>query len=148
VRTLVNLVPERHSSGRRLIHPMALAELFEIARYLTELSACAGYISINFKPSVIAFAAILCAIEELDGEVLALSHKVRMQFLANAKAATKLFPAMDDVEEVREKLAATLSQSTITNNRIPAEKKSGMMSPICVVDGMKVEKKRRRVAVS
>lgn len=147
VRIMVNLIPERHSSGRRLIHPMALEELFEIARYLTELAACAGYISINFKPSVIAFAALLCTIEELDGKVLALSHKVRMQFLANVKAATKLFPAMDEVEAVREKLAATLSQSATACKRIPTENKRGMMSPVCVVHEMTTEKKRRRVPV-
>lgn len=147
VRTMVELFPTSTSLGRHLVNPYALLELFEIARYLTELSACAGFLSINFEPSVIAFASILCAMDELDGDVLAIKYSVRNQFLANVKVATNLFPGMEDVEEVKEKLSIALSQSSTGGRSSPAGKKvlvSGM-SPVCVVDGIKAEKKRRRV---
>lgn len=148
VHSFVKLVPDRTAGGRLLVHPRALVELFEIARFLTELSACAGYLSINFRPSIIAFAAVLCALDELDGEVFALNYNVRLQFLSNVEAAANLVPAMEDVEEVKAKLAVARNQSNTScsyHSTVEKDPVAGNMSPVCVIDGINCEKKRRRV---
>ena len=150
VHSFIKLIPDRTTAGRLLVHPRALVELFEIARFLTELSACAGYISINFRPSVIAFAAVLCALNELDGDVFALNYDVRLKFLSNVKAATNLVPGMDDVDEVKSRLSDARFQSNTCCSCPGALEKvpvSGSMSPVCVIDGIKCEKKRRRVTL-
>jgi hypothetical protein len=65
--------------------------LFEMARYLTELAVCDSAFSMNYQNSEIAYAAILCAMEGLQGKIC-LPYVARTQLINKMNFITKLCP--------------------------------------------------------
>ena len=61
VASLLRLLPA--SWDNQPLHPSVAKSIFEMARYLTELSVCVSTFSFKFKASEISYSAILCAID-------------------------------------------------------------------------------------
>jgi len=97
VTSLLRLLPE--SCDDQPLHTTVASGLFEMARYLTELSVCVSSISFYFKPSEIAFAVILCAIDALQ-ESVPLSFGARTALLDSIAKATTLRPNKKSIRKI------------------------------------------------
>jgi len=75
-------------------HAAVMRNLYDVARYLTELSVCVSTFAFQSKPSVTAYGSILCAIEALRSP---LPSDVRAAFLNNMAESANLYPSADNV---------------------------------------------------
>lgn len=74
--------------------------VYDVARHLVEVSFFEANLNLEYKPSVVAYAAILCAIEALQ-PYLPVPHFARVRLLNNvAEAAANLLPARTEVLQV------------------------------------------------
>jgi hypothetical protein len=73
------------------------SRIFDVAKYLTELSCFNPSFTFHAKPSVVAYASILCAIDCIR-KTMSLPFEVHAQFLKNIAAATKVL--VPDTEQV------------------------------------------------
>mmetsp|Transcript_2159 Transcript_2159/g.3107 ORF Transcript_2159/g.3107 Transcript_2159/m.3107 type:complete len:375 (-) Transcript_2159:139-1263(-) len=93
VAILLSLMPlwtvydDRNSQA----YTTTVSATYEMASYLTELSLCVSAISFPYKPSEIAFASILCAIEAVQHKVQ-IPYAVRLGFLHKVTFATTMTP--------------------------------------------------------
>lgn len=79
----------------------ARVSIYELARYLTELSVCCSSITFNYKASEIAYASILCAIDALEDEMY-IPNEVQIEFKNKVTAATSLTP--NSLKDIRASL--------------------------------------------
>jgi len=94
VASLLRLLPE--SWDGQSLHASVASSIFEMARYLTELSVCVSSFSFQFKSSEISYAAILCAIDALR-ESVPLPYGARIAFLNSVAESTSLTPGTDNI---------------------------------------------------
>jgi Cyclin, N-terminal domain/Cyclin, C-terminal domain len=87
----------------RSVHPTVATLLMDYARYQTEL-AVSEQAFVDVRPSVIALAAVLNAMEGMDTNLLPM--KVQAKFLRNIERYTNL--ATDSVEAIQSKLSLLL----------------------------------------
>lgn len=73
--------------------------IFEMARYLTEVSVCDSSFSFQYKASEIAYAAILCAMDATQHK-LPFPYEARVAFQKKVAAATSLTPKTKGVRNV------------------------------------------------
>jgi hypothetical protein len=78
-----------------------VAAIFEMAKYLAEGTVCESAFTFQYKPSEVAFAALLDAIDALPQDVLALPNAVRAGFLEQVSDATSLSPNTDSIHRAR-----------------------------------------------
>lgn len=97
VVSLLQLIPKWSSSGRTSSYSQTLCAILEKAQYLTEISVCCADLSIHFKPSVVAFAAILCSMTAPG--VHPLPRKAQRAFFKNVKVVASLGPDTMQVHE-------------------------------------------------
>lgn len=110
LRLLPHWTVDEHSAP----HAAVAGSIYDVARYLSELSVCVSDFSFNFKTSTIAYASILCTLEALQ-ETLPLPYDVRVQFLNNISEITGLGPESTEVRQVRDmirELCPSLFQSS------------------------------------
>lgn len=141
--SLLRLLPETFKHPG---HGSVASPIFEMARYLTELSVCVSSFSFQFKSSEIAYAAILCSIDALR-DTVPLPYEVRVAFLNSVAGATSLTPNTASVRracamlmklcpsifERPDDVPASFSRCTsitATSEEIPTE--GGKTSPVCV----------------
>lgn len=147
VSYLLLLLP-RHGAYNHKIHESVVNSLFEMSRYLTELSCCVSTMSFNFKPSIVAYAAILNAMESTDP--VSLPFDVRHAFIKNVamnaslhfdsgevlrarSTLSELCPLMSDGQGdlSEEDIAGGINKSN-SNGSIDAAFLTGKTSPVCV----------------
>lgn len=87
IGSLLRLLPETFK--RLPAHGSVASSIFEMAKYLTELSVCVSSFSFQFTFSEIAYAAILCSIDALRDSV-PFPYEVRMAFLNFIAGVTSL----------------------------------------------------------
>jgi Cyclin, N-terminal domain len=140
----------------------AVGSIFDVARYLAELSVCVSAFSFNCDPSVIAYASILCAMDVCQRTV-PIPHEVRVAFLNNVAEATNLMPEALEIRRVREMLMEICPDMFAGDGEVPAEflygeqevthsnysnqfsqPGDGKTSPVCVVDGSQDSPRTRR----
>jgi len=158
VASLMTLCPKWTIVEHRPACQNVLGGIYEIARYLSELSVCISKFAFYHKSSTIAYSSILCAIEALQRN-LPLPYDVRVAFLNNLAELTGLYPETEEVRQVREMLKE-LCPSIFENDDIPPEflvdrtggysslpiddLGDGKTSPVCVVDGENESPRTRR----
>jgi lipoyl(octanoyl) transferase len=155
VASLMSLCPKWSSADQRPAYQNVLSGIYEVARYLSELSVCVSTFTFNHKASVIAYASILCAVEALQ-RTLPLPFQVRVAFLRNLSDVTGLYPELDEVSLLRDMLRE-LCPSMFENDEIPPEflidrtsmiqlddEDGGKSSPVCVVDNATSHTRRKR----
>ena len=106
VRFIVNLLqlcPHWDLNNDRRSEVMAY--IYDVSRYLSELSVCVPSFAFTYTNSTIAYASICCALETLPNPLL-LAGSVRVDFFYNMSQATGLFPHMEEVLEARRMLKA------------------------------------------
>ncbi|GAX24366.1 cyclin D3, plant [Fistulifera solaris] len=164
VSSILHLCPKWTIGGISIAHSNFIGSIFDVSRYLTELSVCVASFSCTFKTSVIAYASVLCAIEALES-TRPLPYAVRVAFQNNVADATGLTPicpdilhakamvkelcpdmfnkldAFDDMPEVPHEIPDFESPSE------SAQQNGGKTSPICVMDDVN-ESRRKRIRSS
>jgi len=89
VASLLRLLPETWDD--QPLHASVACSIFELARYLAELSVCVSTFSFQFKASVISYSALLCAIDALR-ESVPLPYGARIALLNALAEHTSLTP--------------------------------------------------------
>jgi Cyclin, N-terminal domain/Cyclin, C-terminal domain len=136
-----------------------LSSIFDVARYLTELSVCQSDFAFNYHTSAIAFASVLCAVEALrstspiPGEVLA----VLLENISEATGYTYNDPSLITIKSMLKQLCPTMfeaaDQAEMEHINSSAYKEDagsnmsslgGKNSPVCVVDDSSPTRKRGR----
>lgn len=114
--------------------------VFDIAMYLTELSVCVSTFTFHSKNSVVAYAAILCALEALE-DTLPLPYDARVRFVNRTAEATGMLPETEEVRCVRNLLCElcpsikerdVASLITMGDEVVDDDDDAGKSSPICV----------------
>ena len=103
VAYFLRMLPEWTPYECKHTHEAVASRIFDMAKYLTELSVCVSAIVFRFKSSIIGYAAILSAIDSVS-DSLPLPYDVRVEFLKNISEATGLVPALVDVVQARSML--------------------------------------------
>jgi hypothetical protein len=82
--------------------------IYERARYLTEISVCTSEFCFRFKPSLIAYAAILAAMDILERDPSLSNafppYQVLVDFFHDVFKETSLAPSMHDIGQARSML--------------------------------------------
>jgi Cyclin, N-terminal domain len=145
IATYLRLCPKWQPLCRSYCQASILGSVYDVARYLSELSVCVSQFSFQFKTSVIGFAAIICAIEALQN-TMPLPYTVRLAFLNNIAEVSQLKSTDPDVQSVCKKLK-DLCPHLFEGDDFPLEffadrtlgivapdssQSGGKVSPICV----------------
>jgi lipoyl(octanoyl) transferase len=150
IANFLHLLPVCSINEHCTPHAADAGNIYDVARYLSELSVCVSDFSFGFKTSTIAYASILCALEALQ-ETLPLPYDTRVKFLNDITEVTGIFPESKEVCQVRGMLKE-LCPSLFPGNNIPPaffDRASGLASvpyegvhqgdgnasPVCVADG-------------
>jgi hypothetical protein len=94
VASLLRLLPASWDS--QPIHASVASSIFEMARYLTELSVCESTFSFQFKSSEISYSAILCAMDTLRDSI-PLPYGAKIAFFKIVAKSTSLTPGADKI---------------------------------------------------
>lgn len=157
IATLLSLCPKWQNATEQTSHANVLGGIYDVARYLTELSVCQSDFSFSHKTSVVAYASILCAIEALSSS-MPLPYVVRVRFLNNIAEATgfvsgnadtldaccmlkKLCPNMFEEAENRVEI---YREESLRDVRDISIEQDGKTSPICVIEGPLDNSTRKR----
>ena len=165
VAAYLQLLPKWSIYDGTPVHSNVPQSIFELSRYLAELSVCVSTFTFQFRASTIAYASILAAIDALH-DTVRVSYDVRVELLSNIAAATNLTPQQADVRKCKTmlmELCPTMFEHTapsaeivltrctsITVDTSPTQV-SARTSPVCVLEEMQQELspgKRRRTSES
>jgi len=119
-------------------------EIFEVARYLSELSVCTSSITIERKASIVAFASLLNAMECTNMPFL--HGDIHSAFINVIAYVTQLCPISNEVNELREELKALCPTYFHIQQDIPENNEEARKSPVCV-SGHSGGRKRSRISV-
>lgn len=109
--------------------PTTRHDIGELARFLCELSIC-DYFYVTKKPSSIAVAAIITAVNNIDPSRLSL--KAKTQFLASIRDVAKLEMRSPEVMECRGRLAEMYRQGSYGGLAHEVTPEARVPSPNCV----------------
>jgi hypothetical protein len=148
VAAYLRLCPQWSENGHHQAHTSFMGGIYDIARYLTELSVCVSTFSFTWKTSAIAYASILCGMEALQSS-FPIPYAARVVLQNNIAEATGLLPNDPEILSVRE-LMKDLCPNMFKGIEVPFElmglhgsssklsedppQESGKTSPVCVVD--------------
>jgi Cyclin, N-terminal domain len=118
VSNYLRLFPSYESSSYKSSQTI-VSGIYDVARYLTELSVCVSSFGFSCKASVTAFSAILCAVEALQ-QTYYISPEIQDAFLSNLAMATGLHADMHDVRRAQEMLK-DLCPSMFKDGSLPQE---------------------------
>ena len=157
LRLLPEWTPTKHGSPREDI----VCQIFDVAKYLTELSIFDSDFTFYYEPSKISYAAILCAIEYIEESTKGITSDITVRFLLNIKeVSSNLVPESEDIwhlQTMLKKLAPKMFTNHKWHNPLPrtvsllevdpaksAGASSRSISPI-VMGGNGPKTKRQRV---
>lgn len=157
IATLLCLCPKWHNASHQATHSSVLGGIYDVARYLTELSVCQSDFTFYCKTSVVAYASILFAIGSLRS-TLPLPFAVRVTFLSNIAEATGLDsgdPEVLRVCDMLNKLCPNMFHGDETPSEYRGEAQQladihedpsidGKASPVCVIDEQEDHGARRK----
>lgn len=148
ISTFLSLCPEWEYSLHHAPYASIISGIFDVARYLSELSVCHSDFFCSCKTSVLAFACIIFAIDKLHN-TLPIPYSVRVAFLNNIALATGLVSGNAEVLRVSKMLEAIwpgMSPAEDISHEYQSERASnegdelsvdGKVSPICVIEEQK-----------
>jgi hypothetical protein len=152
IATFLSLCPQWDYSLHHAPHATVIAGIYDVARYLSELSVCQSGFCFTYKNSIVAFASIIFAIDKLH-TTLPLPYSVRVAFLNNIAFATGLVSGSEDVLRVREMMEAVwpgMPSTDETAQEYQIDRASddpsadGKVSPVCVISQQHQESPRKR----
>ena len=145
ISTLLSLCPRWESSIHHVPHESVIGGIFDVARYLSELSVCQSDFSFTCNTSTIAFTSILFAMDALQS-TMPLPYAVRVNFLNSVALATGLISGSADILRVYEMLKSICPDMLATEEIVREEPTNdsftevsedlsadGKSSPVCVM---------------
>jgi Cyclin, N-terminal domain len=131
-------VSQDDCGSKRTSHASVVAAIYDVSRYLTELSECVSYFAFRSKPSTVAYASILCAMEALRA-TSPMPDPARVDFLSNMAHASGYSAEDELILEVCFKLKEVCPSMFLQGdqNNDPAqgqENYHGKVSPVSVFD--------------
>lgn len=100
IYSYLHLLPEWTAMEFESPREDVVCQIFDVAKYLTELSIFVSEFSFDYSPSKIAYAAILCAIECVESSN-PVPHDIKVRFLFNLREASgELTPESEDVRRL------------------------------------------------
>ncbi len=116
VSYFLRLLPEWDPRDFECTRENLVCQIFDIAKYLTELSLFCSKFTFDYKPSMVAFGAIICAIDSMQ-TAAPLPVGIQVQFLLNIREVSySLTPdcsGIRDIESSLKKLAPRMFTSII-----------------------------------
>ena len=100
ISNFVGLMPTKIEDLRAARRSNVDGALTDVARYLTELSVCVAELSFNYQPSIIAYAAMLCATEVVQ-QSMDVPPEAIATFIATLNESTGYSPSMGRVLQVK-----------------------------------------------
>jgi len=80
-------------------------QIFDVAKYLTELSIFVSDFSFTYNPSMISYSAILCALDYIEGSAKGLSSNIHIRFLCYMNKVSNTFtPESENVQHIQSML--------------------------------------------
>ena len=115
-------------------------DTLELSRFLSELSVI-DYYFVTFKPSSVALAALLNAMEAIPG----VSDEAQVDFERELQRVPGLDPTRQDVNECRDRLRLLYAQGGYSRPEVEgAEARGETISPVCVSYGVNVVQQRQQ----
>jgi lipoyl(octanoyl) transferase len=168
VATMLRLLPKWLACDHRVPMEQVTSHIFSLARHLTELSVGWSIFTFKLKPSVIAYACILSAIDVGTRHSCPLPPDIQAEFLLRIAEATSLvvsrldvrearwmlfyhFPSMFDLPPHEETDAPICCRSKTqsayqfsTHNEMSRTERCGKTSPVCVCQDPREECPHRK----
>jgi hypothetical protein len=157
IALLLRLLPEWPCDGYEHSYREVASRLFDVAKYLTELSCFDSTFTFQSKPSIVAYASILCAIDSIR-YTAPLPCDVHLQFLRNITAATKILvpthPQVIRIQGMLKDLSPDLFNApkltrtvSVLDNEIEGQTTDSptRASPVCVCDNDVQNSPRKRI---
>ena len=94
IALMLRLLPKWLTIEHEQTYQEVASRLFDVAKYLTELSCFDSKFAFQAKPSIVAYASILCAIESISYS-MHLPNDIHLQLLRNISAAIKIIAPSD-----------------------------------------------------
>lgn len=156
IHSYLHLCPKWSVLDHATPHNTVFGGIYDLSRYLAELSVCSSLFAFQYKPSQVAYACIISAIEVSDGS-LALPYKVRVKFLNNLAEATGLLPQTREMRNLRTELKLLCPNIFVNDVSAYVEyddnseslsdestHEDGKASPVCVMDSAQEDSPRTR----
>lgn len=107
-------------------------DILELARFLTELSVI-DYYFVVFRPSSVAMAALIHALEEIPG----VSEQAYVDFLQELRRVPGLDPSCSEVQDCRSRLRLLYAQGGYSRgDESRSDARTETVSPVCVSHGV------------
>jgi hypothetical protein len=146
ISTFLSLCPKWEWSVHHVPHASVMGGIFDVARYLSELSVCQSDFSFTCNTSTVAFASILFAMDALQ-LTMPLPYAVRVIFLNNVAQSTGFVSGSADVLRVYEMLKCICPDMVATEETVREDSTDddsftevsedlsvdGKSSPVCVM---------------
>jgi len=101
IYSYLHLLPEWTSMEFEISREDIVCQIFDVAKYLTELSIFVSDFSFNYSPSMIAYGAILCAIVYIEESIKHIPCHIKVRFLLNIKElSSNLTPEFEDIRRL------------------------------------------------
>ena len=118
--SFLRLLPEWESMECESPREDIVCQIFDVAKYLTELSIFVSDFSFNHNPSMIAYSAILCAIEYVEESTKRIPFHIQVRFLFNIKdVSNTLTPNSEDIRQLQTMLKKLAPKMFTTNTHHP-----------------------------
>jgi hypothetical protein len=145
ISTFLSLCPRWEWSIHHVPHASVIGGIFDVARYLSELSVCQSDFSFTCNTSTVAFASILFAMDALQ-LTMPLPYAVRVNFLNNVAQSTGFISGSADVIRVYDMLKCICPDMVATEEIVREDptddsfteisedlSADGKSSPVCVM---------------
>ena len=122
IYSYLHLLPEWSAKEFDSPREDIVCQIFDVAKYLTELSIFVSAFSFDYSPSMISYAAILCAIEYVE-KSKSIPHDIKLQFLLSiSEASDDLTPESENIrrlETMLKKLAPKMFPNSTNYYPLP-----------------------------
>ena len=165
ISTFLSLCPRWEWSTHHVPHASVIGGIFDVARYLAELSVCQSDFIFTCNTSTVAFTSILFAMDALQ-LTMPLPYAVRVNFLNNVAHSTGFRSGSTDVLRIYEMLKNICPEMVATEGIVrddPTDDSfteisedlsaDGKSSPVCVMTEQQepsdpeIKRKRSRSSV-
>lgn len=98
IYSYLHLLPEWSSMEFETPREDIICQIFDVAKYLSELSIFVSEFTFNYSPSTIAYGAILCAIDYIEESIKSIPSHIKARFLLNIEeVSSNLTPKSEDI---------------------------------------------------
>ncbi|VEU33860.1 unnamed protein product [Pseudo-nitzschia multistriata] len=100
--SFLRLLPTWSSMEWDIPREDVVCQIFDVAKYLTELSIFVSDFSFSYSPSMISYSAILCALDYVEESIKPMPFETKIRFLVSIRQISNaFFPESEDVRKLQ-----------------------------------------------